>query len=72
MRDCGGLLDTGETFPNAARAEAEVLHLPAFPELSQDRIDRIAEAVREVVDLLDIRRAPEPGPSVAETVSGSR
>ena len=71
MRDCGGLLETGEAFPNAARAEDEVLHLPAFPELSDDRIDRIAEAVREVVDLLEIRREPQSRPPVAEPVSGA-
>ena len=50
MRDCSQLVDTRETFPNAARAEAEALHLPAFPELSDQQIDRIAAAVRAVVD----------------------
>ena len=50
MRDCSGLLDGGERFPNAERAEREVLHLPAHPELSPSQIDRIAEKVARVVE----------------------
>jgi len=50
MRDCSGLLDGGERFPNAERAEREVLHLPAHPELSPSQIDRIAEKVARVIE----------------------
>ncbi len=31
MRDCSGLTNGGARFPQAARAEREVLHLPAYP-----------------------------------------
>jgi dTDP-4-amino-4,6-dideoxygalactose transaminase len=70
MRDCGGLADTGDAFPNAARAEAEVLHLPAHPELSDGRIDRIAGAVREVLGILEQRSESGAGRAVAGSVSG--
>jgi dTDP-4-amino-4,6-dideoxygalactose transaminase len=50
MRDCSGLLDGEQVFPNAARAEREVLHLPAYPELSDARIDWIAERVDQAVE----------------------
>jgi dTDP-4-amino-4,6-dideoxygalactose transaminase len=49
MRDCSGLFETGECFPNAARAEREVLHLPAYPELSDEQIDAIVDRVRQAV-----------------------
>ncbi len=49
MRDCSGLLDAAGSFPVAARLEREVLHLPAYPELSPAAIDRIARSVAEVV-----------------------
>ena len=49
MRDCSGLADGETSFPRAARAEEEVLHLPAYPELSEDQIDRVAEKVEKVV-----------------------
>jgi dTDP-4-amino-4,6-dideoxygalactose transaminase len=49
MRDCTGIGAAGGSFPHAARAEREVLHLPAYPELSDGQIDRIAEAVRSVL-----------------------
>lgn len=49
MRDCSRALETGETFKIAARAEAEALHLPCFPEMSDAAVDRVATAVREVV-----------------------
>ena len=48
MRDCARALETGEDFPGASRAEAEVLHLPAFPELAPSAVDRVAEAVLAV------------------------
>ncbi len=50
MRDCTAIGDGGDVgCPNAARAEAEVLHLPAYPELSENRIDWIADRVRRAV-----------------------
>jgi dTDP-4-amino-4,6-dideoxygalactose transaminase len=52
MRDCTGIGDGGGTFPNAARAESEVLHLPAYPELSSSQIDWIADRVRTAVNEL--------------------
>jgi dTDP-4-amino-4,6-dideoxygalactose transaminase len=52
MRDCSRLLGEDQPFPGAVRAEREVLHLPAYPELSDRQIDRIADAVgRSVGDL---------------------
>jgi dTDP-4-amino-4,6-dideoxygalactose transaminase len=50
MRDCSRLLGEDQQFPGAARAEREVLHLPAYPELSDAQIDRIADAVARCVD----------------------
>jgi len=49
MRDCTGIGDGGGEFPLAAQAEREVLHLPAYPELDDARIDWIAERVRRAV-----------------------
>ena len=49
MRDCSAIFETGETHPLAAQAEREVLHLPAHPELSPERVDEVADAVRSVV-----------------------
>ena len=54
MRDCSALLEDGGSFPRAARAEGEVLHLPAYPEISDSKIDWIAERVRQAVDELGI------------------
>ncbi len=53
MRDCTNIGDGGGSFPNAARAEREVLHLPAYPELSSKQIDWIADRVRRAVTELD-------------------
>ena len=44
MRDCSRMFDGEKSFPNAARAEREVMHLPAFPEMSQSQLDRVAKA----------------------------
>ncbi len=52
MRDCSALLDGGGSFPRAAQAEREILHLPAYPEISDSKIDWIAERVRQAVDEL--------------------
>lgn len=49
MRDCSRMFEGEQTFPNAARAEREVLHLPAFPEMSDNQIDRVANAVIEAI-----------------------
>ncbi len=49
MRDCSRMFDGERSFPNAARAEKEVLHLPAYPELSEADIDRVATAVSEAI-----------------------
>jgi dTDP-4-amino-4,6-dideoxygalactose transaminase len=49
MRDCSGIGSAGESFPLAARAEREVLHIPAYPELSDGQIDHVADALRTVV-----------------------
>jgi dTDP-4-amino-4,6-dideoxygalactose transaminase len=49
MRDCSGLLDNEVSFPNAERAEREVLHLPAYPELSDAKIDRVAQDVEKAL-----------------------
>ena len=49
MRDCSQMFETGQSFPNAARAEREVLHLPAYPDLSPDQIDRMADKIEAVL-----------------------
>jgi perosamine synthetase len=49
MRDCSRMFDGEKAFPNAARAEREVLHLPAFPEMSDRQIDRVASAVSDAI-----------------------
>ena len=52
-RDCCGLFDTDDQFPNAARAEREVLHIPAYPELSDGQVDEIARKVKQVGGTVD-------------------
>ena len=49
MRDCSRMFDKNADFPNAARAEAEALHLPAHPQLSDAQIDAVAAKVASVV-----------------------
>ena len=49
MRDCSRILDDPSDFPNAARAEKEVLHLPAHPHMSFAQIDRLSEKIRKIV-----------------------
>lgn len=49
MRDCSRMFEGEESFPNAARAEREVLHLPAYPEMSEVDVDRVANAVSEAI-----------------------
>lgn len=51
MRDCTFLLEDRGDFPNAAKADREILHLPAFPGLSSGQIDRVAEAVLQAISL---------------------
>jgi dTDP-4-amino-4,6-dideoxygalactose transaminase len=49
MRDCSRMFDGQQPFPNAARAEKEVLHIPAYPEMSAADVDRVAKAVGEAL-----------------------
>lgn len=56
MRDCSGMFDTGGTFPNAARAEREVLHLPAHPELSPAQIDAAASKIAAIIKWLGVSK----------------
>lgn len=49
MRDCSRMFDGQQPFPNAARAEKEVLHIPAYPEMSAADVDRVAKAVDEAL-----------------------
>jgi len=49
MRDCSRMFEGEQPFPNAARAERQVLHLPAYPEMSDDQVDRVANAVCEAI-----------------------
>lgn len=49
MRDCSRMFDGERPFPNAARAEKEVLHIPAYPEMSDADVDRVANAVTEAI-----------------------
>jgi dTDP-4-amino-4,6-dideoxygalactose transaminase len=53
MRDCSGIFETGESFPNAARAERQVLHIPAHPHLDGSDIDQIAAKVGQVMSSLN-------------------
>lgn len=49
MRDCSRMFDGTAEFPNAVRAEREVLHIPAHPHLSLDAVDRLSERIRAAV-----------------------
>jgi dTDP-4-amino-4,6-dideoxygalactose transaminase len=48
------MFETGGTFPNAARAEREVLHLPAHPEMSLSQIDTAASKIAAVITTLGL------------------
>ena len=50
MRDCSRMFDGNAEFPNAARAEKEVLHIPAHPHLSIAQIDALSGKIRKVVE----------------------
>jgi dTDP-4-amino-4,6-dideoxygalactose transaminase len=52
MRDCSGLLQEPAELPNAARVDREVLHVPAFPALTEHELDRVATALEAVLDEL--------------------
>lgn len=49
MRDCSGMFEGAGSFPNAARAEKEVLHIPAHPHLSLNDIDVLASKIQRVL-----------------------
>jgi perosamine synthetase len=49
MRDCSRMFEGEAAFPNAARAEREVLHLPAYPEMSDSQVDHVASSVDEAI-----------------------
>lgn len=53
MRDCSKMLADGESAPNSERAEREVLHLPAYPELSRSQVERVAERILQALSRLD-------------------
>lgn len=53
MRDCSRMFDGAEPFENAARAEREVLHIPAHPHMTTAQIDRLSENIRHVLDTID-------------------
>jgi dTDP-4-amino-4,6-dideoxygalactose transaminase len=57
MRDCSRMFEGEADFPNAARAEREVLHLPAYPEMSDSQIDRVASAVDEAMAEISVQPA---------------
>ena len=50
MRDCSHMFEGSSNFANAARAERDVLHLPAHPQLSNAQIDRVAASVRNALE----------------------
>jgi dTDP-4-amino-4,6-dideoxygalactose transaminase len=52
MRDCSRMFDGSDEFPNAVRAEQEVLHIPAHPHMSTGDIDRLSERIRAAVRLI--------------------
>jgi len=60
MRDCSRMFDGQRNFPHAARAEREVLHLPAFPEMSDGQVDRVARAVIEALEETGTAGAGQP------------
>jgi dTDP-4-amino-4,6-dideoxygalactose transaminase len=44
------LLEEPASLPHAARVDREVLHVPAFPDLTEAEVDRVADALEAVVD----------------------
>jgi len=50
MRDCSRMLDAPSAFPNAERAEKEVLHIPAHPHMSFAQIDAMSATIRRIVE----------------------
>ena len=49
MRDCSGMFEGAGDFPNAVRAEKEVLHIPAHPHLSLSDMDVLAAKVQSAL-----------------------
>jgi dTDP-4-amino-4,6-dideoxygalactose transaminase len=62
MRDCSRLLGGNASFPGAERAEREVLHLPAYPELNESQIDEIADKVLLALDSVGGTETPALSP----------
>jgi dTDP-4-amino-4,6-dideoxygalactose transaminase len=44
--------DVDRDFPHAARAAAEVLSLPCFPELSDEEVRSVGDTVRSAIQRL--------------------
>jgi perosamine synthetase len=65
MRDCARLFDPAHHCPRAARAEREVLHVPAYPELDDDALERVAGALLCVAQELE-DRVPRDAPALAD------
>ena len=49
MRDCSRMFEGAGDFPNAVRAEKEVLHIPAHPHMSLDDMDVLAGKIQQVI-----------------------
>jgi dTDP-4-amino-4,6-dideoxygalactose transaminase len=69
MRDCSGLLDGKPSFPRAAQAEREVLHLPAYPELSDAQIDWAIERIGRAVAEAGVSTEPRPAAATSSVDS---
>ncbi|MFQ6005135.1 MAG: DegT/DnrJ/EryC1/StrS family aminotransferase [Woeseia sp.] len=54
MRDCSRMFEIPGRFPNAARAEREVLHVPAYPEMSTAQIDMVASTIKKIITALGL------------------
>lgn len=66
MRDCSAMFDDSSTCRNAARAEREALHIPAYPQLTPVQIDGIAAKIAAVVAEMGMANAPR-----SENATGS-
>ena len=48
MRDCSALLEETAVFPKAAQAQEQVLHLPAYPGMSEKQQQQVVRAVKQL------------------------